>query len=424
MSKIKIKRIGEDGNIYTYGDINSNVKGGIDESQIQEFLKPYATVTALNDTVKRVATLESKSFNSTLLKAIRTIIPTKETDSEYWVSCSTPLYQTDPAGYYVNAAKVCNQGSGWGHSYDLILGDYDDNEGTEHSNSYIKIANINTVNDAGKKSQGNIRMCSLGSVLINSEEGVKIKDDNTVCISTDYGELVIGKNDGSDYYIPVIQLNNSDGDFLVLGNGSSATTKIRLGNNNNAYKYNYNSSDNLITISPNLQLCAYQDTSSTYTSWYAKFNPYEFKFRSTYDACTNIKDKPAAYSPDIQSLMEIKGVNDINPTPKCEFMQSVEHGDEFSFIIELDRVYAFSDQFQVKKDTEIRFKTSSNNSMRLTEGEGFKIFTNLYATQDHVTDISEFTEDEQAILKTNTVQKLLLQFNKRITELENKLKQS
>ena len=72
------------------------------------------------------------------------------------------------------------------------------------------------------------------------------------------------------------------------------------------------------------------------------------------------------------------------------------------------QIKCWTDAFSIKKDKEIKFKTSSTNSCRLTEGEGFKVFGNLYAMPDNATDLEGFIgESNINYLSDNSVQKIL-----------------
>lgn len=84
----------------------------------------------------------------------------------------------------------------------------------------------------------------------------------------------------------------------------------------------------------------------------------------------------------------------------------------------LDKINCWGDQISSTKGKDIILKTSSNNSVRLTEGEGFKVFANLFADPDHATDITEFTDEEKAMLKNNSVQRLLIMILKKLNLID------
>lgn len=88
-----------------------------------------------------------------------------------------------------------------------------------------------------------------------------------------------------------------------------------------------------------------------------------------------------------------------------------------SLYIEQEKIRALNDNLVMTMDNTIKFKTSSSNTMRLTEGEGFKVFANMYAEPDHATDIAEYSDEEKAILSSNTVQKNILDLNKKIYDV-------
>ena len=76
--------------------------------------------------------------------------------------------------------------------------------------------------------------------------------------------------------------------------------------------------------------------------------------------------------------------------------------------IEQEKIRALNDNLVMTMNNNIKFKTSSSNTMRLTEGEGFKVFANMYAEPDHATDIAEYSDKEKKLLSENTVQRILL----------------
>lgn len=86
--------------------------------------------------------------------------------------------------------------------------------------------------------------------------------------------------------------------------------------------------------------------------------------------------------------------------------------------IKKNEIKCWGDQISSTKGKDIRLKTSSNNSVRLTEGEGFKVFANLFAEPDHATDITEFTDEEKAMLKNNSVQRLLIMILKKLNLID------
>lgn len=85
--------------------------------------------------------------------------------------------------------------------------------------------------------------------------------------------------------------------------------------------------------------------------------------------------------------------------------------------IEQKKIRVLNDNLVMTMGNTIKFKTSSSNTMRLTEGEGFKVFANMYAEPDHATDIAEYSDEEKAILSSNTVQKNILDLNKKIYDV-------
>lgn len=124
---------------------------------------------------------------------------------------------------------------------------------------------------------------------------------------------------------------------------------------------------------------------------------------------------------EIESLIKAEdGTNVVEP---AELSVKLVHfnDDTSSFSVTKNKIKAWSDTMQMEKGKNIKFKTSSSNTMRLTEGEGFKVFANMYAEPDHATDIAEYSDEEKAILSSDTIQKIILDLRKRILELEAKV---
>lgn len=102
---------------------------------------------------------------------------------------------------------------------------------------------------------------------------------------------------------------------------------------------------------------------------------------------------------------EPKGING-NASEKLQFI--VDINNNATIDIRPTQIKCWTDTFSIKKDKEIKFKTSSTNSCRLTEGEGFKVFGNLYAMPDHATDLEGFIGGSNInYLSDNSVQKIL-----------------
>lgn len=120
---------------------------------------------------------------------------------------------------------------------------------------------------------------------------------------------------------------------------------------------------------------------------------------------------------EIESLIKAEdGTNTVEP---AELSVKLVHFNDntSSFSVTKNKIKAWSDTMQMEKGKNIKFKTSSSNTMRLTEGEGFKVFANMYAEPDHATDIAEYSDEEKTILSSNTVQKNILDLNKKIYDI-------
>lgn len=103
---------------------------------------------------------------------------------------------------------------------------------------------------------------------------------------------------------------------------------------------------------------------------------------------------------------------------KIQFFTGTTGDDEIPLEIKKEEIRCWGGQVQARKGKQIKLKTSSSNSVRLTEGEGFKVFANLFAEPDHATDITEFTDEEKAMLKNNSVQRLLIMILKKLNLIE------
>lgn len=98
--------------------------------------------------------------------------------------------------------------------------------------------------------------------------------------------------------------------------------------------------------------------------------------------------------------------------------------DGLKILFSSEKYYNFSStETRLLKDvitaskTQIRNRISSTCSTKLTEEKGFQVFTNLYADPEHCSDIADYTDTEKAILTSNTVQKNILDLNKKISSL-------
>lgn len=273
----------------------------------------------------------------------------------------------------VDAKQIVHKtNSGSSTNYDLVLGNKTDDE----SDSYIKIDSTRSITSNGHNKFGNID--------INTKNSLRVNADSNVTIASEYNRT----NDDSRYGI--IEITDSVKPAMRSSNilsGSEHYNELTVYDEGIALKscYNYKGTN-------------YSDNSCmTFRVDYD--NIYVFKGISKYD---NNSDK----------LLSIETAHNTNDTDKIQFLRYKEGTTNTSTLdIRPTQIKCWTDAFSIKKDKEVRFKTSGSNSVRLTEGQGFKVFANMYAMPDHATDISEYTEEEQQLLANNTVQKLILKLN-------------
>lgn len=267
----------------------------------------------------------------------------------------------------VDAKQIVHKtNSGSSTNYDLVLGNKTDDE----SDSYIKIDSTKSVNSAGKYKNGVISIDSADSVNINAGGTIKLNTKaNNINIDSYNAIHLIG-----DYF-----------DFVPKDISKNYTLNVsQLGR---IYLRNYK---------------------GKYDNFYINVD--------TVDSSSDRQDKIQFFvekGSDGNGNAANTSVLDIRPDRILCFDKTIKaypNGD-----------VSLSDNVQVNRNTEVKIRTSGDNTMRLTEGEGFKVFANMYAMPDHATDISEYTEEEQQLLANNTVQKIILNLLKRIDVLENKL---
>lgn len=246
-------------------------------------------------------------------------------------------------------------------NYDLVLGNKTDDE----SDSYIKIDSTRSVNGTGKNKNGNIYInatSSIDSPSVNVNAGGNVNVDSESNVNINSSD---GTNIGSGDNINISAKNNLD---IEVTNGS---VDCFCSN----FRINYTGKNN-------------------------------FNLRYNRDGLMGLY-----YKGDNKFIYaETKDYN--SESDKVQFLTYTTNGVTTTALdIRPTQIKCWTDAFSIKKDKEIKFKTSSTNSCRLTEGEGFKVFGNLYAMPDNATDISEYTEEEQQLLADNTVQKLILKLN-------------
>lgn len=127
---------------------------------------------------------------------------------------------------------------------------------------------------------------------------------------------------------------------------------------------------------------------------------------------TDIKGRMSFNGIDKANTFNVKDYDDINILGNNSFVVSTGTSIYTGYALGIEEnkirfLYNNDTRFSVDANN-VKLRTSANNSVRLTEGEGFKVFTNLYAEPDHVSDVTNMTDAEKQLLSDNTVQKLFV----------------
>ena len=278
---------------------------------------------------------------------------------------------------FVNAIQFCHcDNSAWTttNDYDVIVGNKPD--GTAISNDfaqdgYIEIDSTKSSDSFGGFKQGHIY----------------------ITIPNDTGSINLGRG--------------------VTEKKASAITLSKTGNIN-ITQNNKPSTSNIQLNGTNIQLTQSNDKANAVLGRYAGTNvnisEYQFSINNRKDGQEE-KYFYIDHSGDLTNLPN-------KDADKIQFFADNIGVQSIPLQIKKNEIKCWGDQISSTKGKDIRLKTSSSNSVRLTEGEGFKVFANLFAEPDHATDITEFTDEEKAMLKNNSVQRLLIMILKKLNLID------
>lgn len=278
---------------------------------------------------------------------------------------------------FVNAIQFCHcDNSAWTttNDYDVIVGNRPD--GTAISNDfaqdgYIEIDSTKSADSVGGFKQGHMY----------------------ITIPNDTGSINLGRG-----------VTEKKASAIVL----SKTGNINITQNNKP------STSNIQLNGTNIQLTQSNDKANAVLGRYAgtnvNINEYQFSINNRKDGQEE-KYFYIYHSGDLTNLPN-------KDADKIQFFADNLGVQSIPLQIKKNEIKCWGDQISSTKGKDIRLKTSSNNSVRLTEGEGFKVFANLFAEPDHATDITEFTDEEKAMLKNNSVQRLLIMILKKLNLID------
>lgn len=278
---------------------------------------------------------------------------------------------------FVNAIQFCHcDNSAWTttNDYDVIVGNRPDGIAISNdfaNDGYIEIDSTKSANSFGGFKQGNMY----------------------ITIPNDTGSINLGRG-----------VNETKASAIAL----SKTGNINISQNNRP------STSNIQLNGTNIQLTQSNDKANGVLGRYAgtnvNINEYQFSINNRKD---NQEEKYfyIDHSGDLTNLPNKLG-------DKIQFFTGTTCDDEIPLEIKKEEIRCWGGQVYARKGKQIKLKTSSSNSVRLTEGEGFKVFANLFAEPDHATDITEFTDEEKAMLKNNSVQRLLIMILKKLNLIE------
>lgn len=278
---------------------------------------------------------------------------------------------------FVNAIQFCHcDNSAWTttNDYDVIVGNRPDGIAISNdfaNDGYIEIDSTKSANSFGGFKQGNMY----------------------IIIPNDTGSINLGRG--------------------VNETKASAIALARTGNINITQNYKPSTS-NIQLNGTNIQLTQSNDKANAVLGRYAgtnvNINEYQFSINNRKDGQKE-KYFYIDHSGDLTNLPN-------KDADKIQFFTDDLGVQSIPLQIKKNEIKCWGDQISSTKGKDIRLKTSSSNSVRLTEGEGFKVFANLFAEPDHATDITEFTDEEKAMLKNNSVQRLLIMILKKLNLIE------
>ena len=278
---------------------------------------------------------------------------------------------------FVNAIQFCHcDNSAWTttNDYDVIVGNRPDGIAISNdfaNDGYIKIDSTKSADSFGVFKQGHMYITipnDTGS--INLSRGVTEKKASAIALS-------------------------ETGNINITQNNKPSTSNIQLNGTN-------------------IQLTQSNDKANAVLGRYAgtnvNINEYQFSINNRKDGQEE-KYFYIDHSGDLTNLPN-------KDADKIQFFADNLGVQSIPLQIKKNEIKCWGDQISSTKGKDIRLKTSSSNSVRLTEGEGFKVFANLFAEPDHATDITEFTDEEKAMLKNNSVQRLLIMILKKLNLID------
>ena len=278
---------------------------------------------------------------------------------------------------FVNAIQFCHcDNSAWTttNDYDVIVGNRPDGIAISNdfaNDGYIEIDSTKSADSFGGFKQGNMY----------------------IIIPNDTGSINLGRG-----------VNETKASAIAL----SKTGNINISQNNSP------STSNIQLNGTNIQLTQSNDKANAVLGRYAgtnvNINEYQFSINNRKDGQEE-KYFYIDHSGDLTNLPN-------KDADKIQFFADNLGVQSIPLQIKKNEIKCWGDQISSTKGKDIRLKTSSSNSVRLTEGEGFKVFANLFAEPDHATDITEFTDEEKAMLKNNSVQRLLIMILKKLNLIE------
>ena len=278
---------------------------------------------------------------------------------------------------FVNAIQFCHcDNSAWTttNDYDVIVGNRPDWTAISNDfaqDGYIEIDSTRSADSFGGFKQGHMY----------------------ITIPNDTGSINLGRG-----------VTETKASAIVL----SKTGNINITQNNKP------STSNIQLNGTNIQLTQSNDKANAVLGRYAGTNVNISEYQFSINNRKNGQEEKYFYIDHSGDLTNLPNKD----ADKIQFFADNLGVKSIPLQIKKDEIKCWGDQISSTKGKDIRLKTSSSNSVRLTEGEGFKVFANLFAEPDHATDITEFTDEEKAMLKNNSVQRLLIMILKKLNLID------
>lgn len=369
------------------GNENDGLITALDKYKL-DYIEDGATRTIVDDSLSSSSTnpVQNKIISEALNKKANTDVATTSTNglmSNDDKSKIDYIFGIDNYAKkilttnFVNAIQFCHcDNSAWTttNDYDVIVGNKPN--GTAISNDFAQ--------------DGFIEIDSTKSA--DSVSGFK-QGHMYITIPNDTGSINLSRG-VTETKASAISLSKT-GNINITQNNKPSTSSIQLNGTN-------------------IQLTQSNDKANAVIGRYAgtnvNINEYQFSINNRKDV-------------QEEKYFSIQHSGDLTNSPnklgdKIQFFAGVNGDDEIPLEIKKEEIRCWGDQVQARKGSQIKLKTSPNNSVILTEGEGFKVFANLFADPDHATDITEFTDEEKAMLKNNSVQRLLIMILKKLNLID------